>query len=100
MKNYSAKRKKTSSNIFYHDCKILEDEIEIANAFHNYFTSIGPSLANKFDQNNNYLKYFDDAPNCRLYFEPVEEPYIIKILDKHKNKKSSGIDGISNCLIN
>ena len=48
------KKKKTSSNILYHDGKILKDEIEIANAFNNYFTSIGPSLANKFQQNNNY----------------------------------------------
>ena len=93
------KKKKTSSNIFYHDGKILKDELEIANAFNNYFTSIGPSLANKFEQNNNYLKYLNDAPNCRLYFEPVEEHYIIKIIDKLKNKKSSGIDGISNSLI-
>ena len=93
------KKKKTSSNIFYHDGKILKDKLEIANAFNNYFTSIGPSLANKFEQNNNYLKYLNDAPNCRLYFEPVEEHYIIKIIDKLKNKKSSGIDGISNSLI-
>ena len=71
-------KKKKSGNIFYHDGKILKDEIEIANAFNNYFTSIGPSLANKFDQNNNYLKHLNDAPNCRLYFEPVEEHYIIK----------------------
>ena len=99
MKNYGAKRKKTSSNIFYHEGKILKDEIEIANAFNNYFTSIGPSLSNKFQQNNNYLKYLDDAPNCRLYFEPVEEHFIIKIIDKLKNKKSSGIDGILNSLI-
>ena len=38
-------------------------------------------------------------PNCRLYFEPVKEHYIIKIIDKLKNKKSSCIDGISNSLI-
>ena len=29
----------------------------------------------------------------------VEKRYIIKIIDKLKNKKSLGIDGISNCLI-
>ena len=100
MKNYRAKRKKkTSSNIFSRDGKILKDELEIVNAFNNYFTSIGPSLANKFDQNNNYLKYLDDAPNCRLYFKPVEEHYIIKITDKLKNKKRSSSDGMSNSLI-
>ena len=56
-------------------------------------------MANKFQQNNNYLKYLNGAPNCRLCYEPVEEHYIIKIIDKLKNKKSSGIDGISNSLI-
>ena len=60
MKNYSAKKEKKNSNIFYHDEKILKDKIEFDNAFNNYFTSIGPSLANKFDQNNNYLEYLDD----------------------------------------
>ena len=81
------KKKKTSSNIFYHDSKILKDEIEIANALNNYFTSIGPSLANEFEHNNDYLKYLNDAPNCRLYFEPVEKHCIIKIIDKLKNKE-------------
>ena len=97
--NEKLQRKKISSNIFYHDGKILKDKIEIANAFNNYFTSIDPSLANKFDQNNSYSKYLDDASNFRLYFEPVEEHYIMKIINKLKNKKSSGIDGISNSLI-
>ena len=60
---------------------------------------MGPSLANKFDQSNTYLKYLDDAPICRVYLEPVEEHYIIKIIDKFKNKMSSGIDGISNSIV-
>ena len=41
---------KISNNILDHNGKILKDEIKMANAFNNYFTSIGPSLANKFDQ--------------------------------------------------
>ena len=44
------KKKKTSSNIFYHDGKILKDEIEIANAFNNYFTSIGLSMQMDFNK--------------------------------------------------
>ena len=87
MKNCSAKKKNLACNIFYHDGKILKDEIEIANAFKNYFTGIGPSLANKFEQNNDYFKYLNGASNCRLYFEPVDEHYIIKIIDKLKNKE-------------
>ena len=43
--------------------------------------------------------WWDVHTYIRLYFEPVEEHYIIKIIDKLKNKKSSGIDGISNSLI-
>ena len=98
-KTTAQKEKTLQQYLLSYDGKILKDEIEIANAFNNYFTSIGPSLANKFQQNNNYLKYLEDAPNCKLYFEPVEEHYIIKIIDKLKNKKSLGIDGISNSLI-
>ena len=48
------KKKTISSHIFYHNGKTLEDPSEIANAFNEYFISIGPSLANTIDKNNNF----------------------------------------------
>ena len=62
-----------SSRIFYHNGETLEDPSEIANAFNEYFISIGPSLANKIDKNNSFRKYLQNASESRLYFEPITE---------------------------
>ena len=43
--NESLHRKTISSRIFYHNGKTLEDPSEIANAFNEYFISIGPSIS-------------------------------------------------------
>ena len=53
------KKKPISSRIFYHNGKTIEDPNKIANAFNVYFISIGPSLLNQFDKNNNFPKYFE-----------------------------------------
>ena len=50
-------KKTIFSRIFYHNGKTIEDPSEIANAFNEYFISIGPSLANTIDKNNNCRKY-------------------------------------------
>ena len=93
------KKKTISSRIFYHNGKTLEDPSEIANAFNEYFISIGPSMANKIDKNNNFRKYLRNASESRLYIEPITEHKTIKIIENLKNKTSSGIDGISNQLL-
>ena len=93
------KKKTISSRIFYHNEKTLEDPSEIANAFNEYFISIGPSLANKIDKNNNFRKYLRNASESRLYFEPITEHKTMKIIENLKNKTNSGIDGISNQLL-
>ena len=93
------KKKTISPRIFYHNGKTLEDPSEIANAFNEYFISIGPSLANKIDKNNNFRKYLRIASESRLYFEPITEHKTMKIIENLKNKTSFGIDGISNQLL-
>ena len=93
------KKETISSRLFYHNGKTLEDPSEIANAFNEYFISIGPSLANKIDKNNNFRKYLRNASESRLYFEPITEHKTMKIIENLKNKTSSGIDGISNQLL-
>ena len=52
--------------IFYHNGKTLEDPSEIANAFNEYFISIGPSLTNTIDKNKNFRKYLRNASESRL----------------------------------
>ena len=77
----------------------MEDPSEIANAFNEYFVSIGPSLANQMDKNNNFRKYLRNPSESRLHFEPITEHKTMRIIENLKNKTSTGIDGLSNQLI-
>ena len=81
------KKKTISSRLFYHNGKTLEDPSEIANAFNEYFISIGPSLSNTIDKNNNFRKYLRNASVSRLYFEPITEHKTMKIIENLKNKQ-------------
>ena len=85
--------------MFSHNGKTLEDPSEIANAFNEYFISIGPSLANQMDKNNNFRKYLRNPSESRLHFEPITEHKTMRIIENLKNKTSTGIDGLSNQLI-
>ena len=51
------KKRESPSHIFFHNGKSLKDSQEIANAFNEYFISIGPSLANTIKGNDHYSKY-------------------------------------------
>ena len=93
------KNKSISSRMFSHNGKTLEDPSEIANAFNEYFISIGPSLANQMDKNNNFRKYLRNPSESRLHFEPITEHKTMRIIENLKNKTSTGIDGLSNQLI-
>ena len=85
--------------MFSHNGKTLEDPSKIANAFNEYFISIGPSLANQMDKNNNFRKYLRNPSESRLHFEPITEHKTMRIIENPKNKTSTGIDGLSNQLI-
>ena len=93
------KNKSISSRMFSHNGKTLEDPSEIANAFNEYFISIGPSLANQMDKNNNFRKYLRNPSESCLHFEPITEHKTMRIIENLKNKTSTGIDGLSNQLI-
>ena len=93
------KNKSISSRMFSHNGKTLEDPSEIANAFNEYFISIGPFLANQMDKNNNFRKYLRNPSESRLHFEPITEHKTMRIIENLKNKTSTGIDRLSNQLI-
>ena len=98
-KSLHRKNKSISSRMFSHNVKTLEDPSEIANAFNEYFISIGPSLANQMGKNNNFRKYLRNLSESRLHFEPITEHKTLRIIENLKNKTSTGIDGLSNQLI-
>ena len=74
----------------------------IANSFNKYFSNIGPSLSEKIDMSGNDMTYNDYLTNpvhSQFSFSPVSEKETLNIISKLKNKKSYGIDGISNVLL-
>ena len=82
------KKKTISSRIFYHNGKPLEDPSEIANAFNEYFISVGHSLAKKIDKNNNFRKYLRNISKSRLYFEPITEHKAMQIIENLKTNQA------------
>ena len=88
------KKRESPSHIFFHNGKSLKDSQEIANAFNEYFISIGPSLANTIKGNDHYSKYLKYPTVSRLKLEPIDESKTRKLIEHLKNKTSTGIDGI------
>ena len=93
------KKREPPSHIFFHNGKSLKDSQEIANAFNEYFISIGPSLANTIKGNDHYSKYLKYPTVSRLKLEPIDESKTRKLIEHLKNKTTTRIDGISNKLI-
>ena len=93
------KKRESPSHIFFHNGKSLKDSQEIANAFNEYFISIGPSLANTIKGNDHYSKYLKYPTVSRLKLEPIDGSKTRKLIEHSKNKTSTGIDRISNKLI-
>ena len=93
------KKRESPSHIFLRNGKSLKDSQEIVNAFNEYFISIGPSLANNINGNNHYSKYLKYPTVSRLKLESIDESKTRKLIEHLKNKTSTGIDRISNKLI-
>ena len=81
--------------------KEIAGDKNIADKFNEYFTLIGPSLANSIDISNKatfdtYLK----KPNSSFFqFEYTDVPSVQKIIKNLKPKSSAGHDNISSKLL-
>ena len=85
--------------VFSHKGKVLKESNIIANEFNQYFTDIGPSLANQTNANHNFKEYLHSPADSRLILQSIDEHKIMKIIKHLKNKTSTGTDGISHKLI-
>ena len=73
--------------------ELISDPSTIANKFNEFFTNIGPSLANKIPVTNIKATQFlkGDYQNS-FFFLPVSEPEIIKVISDLKNSHSKRSD--------
>ena len=87
---------------FIVDQKIIADHKEIAHNFNVSFANIGAKLSAGKNQSNcaqSYSDYLNNPTPHRFIFSTINESYILSIINKLKNKNSSGNDEISNKLL-
>jgi hypothetical protein len=103
IKDIMSKTRKTKElpKYFMLDTVCLTDAKTIADGFNNFFTNIGPELANKITppQDKSYQTYLSDIIDCQFKFQLVTSETVGKAIDNLKSKTSTGTDGLSNKLI-
>ena len=93
----------TPRSVMY-EGQLVEKQKEIAEAFNNHFTTIGPKLAEKIEtkESDDPLKYLiDEGPSTapRFEFHPVDPSTIEKEIKNLKCSKSAGYDKVSVKLV-
>ena len=77
---------------------ILEPK-QIANAFNDFFISIGDRGLLNANTKNNFNQYKPRKTNCTLRFELITVDTISRIINDLKPKTSTGVDSVSNKLL-
>jgi hypothetical protein len=89
---------KQAVNKISSDGRLLSDPLEIATKFNDFFTNIGPNLANKIPAMPKNSSIKDTMPVSNghsLFVEPCTETEIINVVNKLANSKGIGLDGYS-----
>ena len=82
------------------DIQSINNPLLIVEHYNDYFTNIGPKLANQIPQCDINFQDYLRNPNPRsIFFAPVTEQELISIVFNLPNKKSSGYDSINNLVI-
>ena len=86
---------------FQDDGKLITNKLDIATTFNEYFTNIGPNLANNIKTNSKktYKHYLANTTNTNFNFVNIDENTVNEIIDKLDPKASCGWDGLSMQLI-
>ena len=73
---------------------------EIANAFNEYFTDIGPNLANSIHDSDALFEQFVKPAESKFSrFQLVSESKVVKLLNGLSNRKAAGLDKISGKIL-
>jgi len=74
--------------------------VDIAETFNQYFSSIGKNLARNAGASNTQFSNFLGTSNRHsIFLVPTDKDEVVKIVNSQHDKKSSGFDGIDNCLL-
>ena len=85
---------------FHSNGKVLEDCVEIAEGFNEFFSTIGSELASEIPvSKKHFSEYLSEESNENFIFANMTEEIIFNAAGKLKNKNSSGSDGISTNLL-
>ena len=80
--------------------EIIEDPVNVANTFNNYFSSIGVNLAEDIPHSTKHFSEYLGVPNpSSIFFTPVVKEDIIDIVSSLNNKKSPGYDDVNNFIL-
>ena len=92
---------RTFPDYFTADANQVSDNFFIVNKFNEYFTNIGPELANQINKSGNKnLKDFLNTKHDSVFtFHEINNMDIVKVIDRLHAKCSSGNDGISTKLL-
>ena len=83
-------------SLFKIDSTEISNPMEIADTFCNYFSNIGPNLANKIQATpNSHLKFLKGHFPNSVFLNPATEKEIIEISKSFQSNKSPGYDQIS-----
>ena len=97
------KKKKTPDlpKYFLDNNKVITENIDIANCFNNFFSNIGPALANAISSppNKSFRDYLTPSITSSFNFNMVTEEDTFKVINNLKSKTSTGHDGLSSILL-
>ena len=78
---------------------IISDPKEIANAFNDFFISIGDTALLNANRDIDFNQYMPLKTNCTLIFQTITIDTTSRIIDSLKPKTSTGVDCVSNKLL-
>ena len=77
----------------------ISEPKEIANAFNDFFVSIGDTGVLNTNRNIDFNQYMPLKTNCTLIFQEITVDNTRRIIDSLKPKTSTGVDSVSNKLL-
>ena len=91
-RDFSKKFKLTNGNT-------ISEPKKIANAFNDFFVSIGDTGVLNTNRNIDFNQYMPLKTNCTLIFQEITVDNTRRIIDSLKPKTSTGVDSVSNKLL-